>query len=305
MNGHLRADVIRLRGRWDVWLIAAAVLGLAALGFVQGYSDVPRHYGWDPSRPIPPEIVAAMDAERATYAFPDSLLRLIGGAPWLLAAVFFLTSLTLGLEFGWGTIRTVLLASPDRRRFLVSRLIALGVVGLAVFAGLLVLGGVLPEVLVASGAHLPPSPDVVPVEVLGAVAAWMVALAFVLTVAALIAVITRNPALPLLVAIVWFILEGLVANLPPWHDLHLDQVARSLPFSSVAALLADSLDPAHYGLAVAGGFGLQGSGSVDPGLVATGAVERPLLLSFVVVAGWAVLALLAAATLIRRADILE
>ena len=180
MNGHLRAAVIRLRGRWDVWLVAGAVPGLAALGFVQGYGDIPHHYGWDPSRPIPPEVVAAMDAERATYAFPDSLLRLIGGAPWLLAGVFFLTSLTLGLEFGWGTIRTVLLASPDRRRFLVSRLLALATVGLAVFAGLLVLGLVLPEVLAVSGAHLPPSPEVVAVEVLGAIVAWIVALAFVI-----------------------------------------------------------------------------------------------------------------------------
>ena len=304
MNGHLRADAIRLGRRWDVWLIAAAVLGLAALGFVQGYGDIPNHYGWDPSQPIPPEVIAAMDAERATYAFPDSLLRLIGSAPWLLVAIFFLTSLTLGLEFGWGTIRTVLLASSDRRRFLVSRLLALAAVGLMLFAGLLLLGAVLPEVLVATGARLPPSPEVVPVEVLGAIAAWVVALAFVLAMAALLAIVTRNPALPFLVAIVWFILESLVANLPPWRDLHLEQVAHSLPFSSVAALLADSLDPAHYGLAVAGGFGLQGAGSVDPGVTA-GAVDRPLLFSFAVVIGWAILGLLAAATLIRRADILE
>ena len=51
MRGHLRADIIRLRGRWDAWAFLVAVPVLAALGFLEGYVNVASHYGWDSDSP--------------------------------------------------------------------------------------------------------------------------------------------------------------------------------------------------------------------------------------------------------------
>ncbi len=290
MTSHLRADLIRLRGRWDTWVIGFGVPVLAAVGFVQGYLNVGSHYGWDPSQPIPAEVIAAIAAERAGYAFPHSLLSMLGSTPWLLVAAFFLTSMSLGLEYGWGTIRTSLLASPDRRRFLVARLTVLAVGGLAILASFVLLGLVLPDVLALTGNVPPPSPEVLPIQVAGAAVAGAIALGFALSFAALLAIATRNPALPLLISLIYFVLEGYVANLSQWRELHLELVARSLPFASVAALLGDSLDPAHYGIGAPNG---------------AGGVNSPLVLSLVIVAGWAILFAVISDALLRRSDIHE
>lgn len=291
MTAHLRADLIRLRGRYDVWIIGFGVPVLVTLSFLQGYGNVPNHFGWDPGQPIPPEIAAAMTAERAGYAFPHSLLAMFSNAPWLLLVAFFLTSMTIGLEYGWGTIRTSLLASPDRTRLLASRLVVIAVIAIAMLASFLVLAVVLPGVLAVTGNAVPPSPDVTPIEVAGGLAACLVAIGFVLSLAALLAIATRNPALPFLIAIVYFIVEGIVANFSQWRDLHLELVSGSLPIASVGALLTDSINPARYGLVPI---------EVNPNVV-----DRPLLLSFAVVAGWAIAFFVLAAAVLRRSDIRE
>ncbi len=291
MRAHLRADQIRFRGRSDTWIVGFGVPLLVAVSFLQGYVNVPNHYGWDPSQPIPPEIVAAMASERAGYAFPHSLLAMIGNVPWLLLVAFFLTSMTIGLEYGWGTIRTALLASPDRLRLLASRLLVIAVIAIAMLAILMVLAVALPGVLVAMGNAVPPSPEVVPIEVAGGLAASLVAIAFVLSFSALLAIATRNPALPFLVGIVYWIAEGIVGNFSQWRDLHLELVSGSLPIASVGYLLRDAVDPAKYGL--------------GPTEVSSNVVDRPLLLSFAIVAGWAVLSFVLAAALLRRSDITE
>jgi ABC-type transport system involved in multi-copper enzyme maturation permease subunit len=289
MRGHLRADVIRLRGRWDAWAFLVAVPVLATLGFLEGYVNVASHYGWDPSGPEPPEIVVMMTAERATYAFPHSLLLILGSTPWVLFAVFFLVATTIGLEFGWGTIRTSLIVSPDRARMLASRALAVGAIGVVLLAALLVLGVVLPQVLPLTGEAPPPSPDVAPVLLAGAVAAALVALAFWVALAALLAVVTRGPSLPFLLVLVYVLVEGVVGGLAMWRDAGLQLVSGSLPFASVMALISGSTDPSRYGLAAA-----------DPARF-----DRPLLLTFAVVAGWAVVFLVAAIVRLRRLDVRE
>ncbi|MGH2513578.1 MAG: hypothetical protein ACRDGQ_12920, partial [Candidatus Limnocylindrales bacterium] len=128
-----------------------------------------------------------------------------------------------------------------------------------------------------------------PVQVVGGVIAVIVTLAFVLAFSGLLAIATRNPALPMLVGLVYFVLETFAANLGQWRELHLELLRGSLPIASVTALLADSLDPAHYGI---------GPPISDPSYV-----DRPLLLSFIVVAAWAGVFVVLADLLLRRADI--
>jgi ABC-type transport system involved in multi-copper enzyme maturation permease subunit len=290
MRGHLRADIIRLRGRWDAWAFLVAVPVLAALGFLEGYVNVRNNFGWaDPSQPMPPEIVAAMAFQRATYAFPHSLLLVLGSTPWVLFAAFFLVSTTIGLEFGWGTLRTSLVVSPDRARLLASRALAVGAIGVVLLVALLVLGVALPQVLPLTGETPPPSPDVAPVVVAGAVAAALVSLAFWVALAALLAVVSRGPSLPFLLVLVYFLVEGVTGGLAIWRDAGLQLVSGSLPFASVMALISGSTDPSHYGLAAA-----------DPS-----AFDRPLPVSFAVVAGWTALFFVAAIVRLRRIDVRE
>ncbi len=291
MRAHLRADLIRLRARYDVWVIGFGVPALVAVTFLQGFVNIPSHYGWDPSQPIPPEIVAAIGSERAGYAFPHSILSMVGNVPWVLLAAFYLTSMTIGLEYGWGTIRTALLASPDRIRLLASRLLVMAAIAIAMLAIFMLLAVALPSLLGALGYALPASPDVVPIEVAGGLAASVVAIGFILAFSALLAIATRNPAAPLLIGMVYAIFEGIIGNFSQWRDLHLELVGGSLPIASVGYLLRDAIDPAKYGLAAS---------AVGPNIV-----DRPLLLSFAVVAGWAVLFFALAAALIRRSDITE
>ncbi|MGH2463989.1 MAG: ABC transporter permease subunit [Candidatus Limnocylindrales bacterium] len=292
MKAHLRADLIRLRGRWDVWVLGIGIPVFAAVGYFQGYANVPTHYfSSDPTQPLPDVIVASIAAERATYAFPHSLLLLIGSAPWLLAAMFAYTALLVGIEYDSGTIRTALIASPDRRSYLASRLLVLAVLGSAILAGLIALGAILPGVMAVTGNSPPPSPIVAPIEVVGAAGSVVVSLLFVLSFAALLAVATRNPALPVLVGLLYFVIETFLGNLNQWRELNLDLVRGSLPFASVMGLLADASDPAHYG---------SGPQITDPNYV-----DRPLILSLLVVAGWAVILAVAADELFRRSDIRE
>jgi hypothetical protein len=101
--------------------------------------------------------------------------------------------------------------------------------------------------------------------------------------------VTRGPSLPFLLVLVYVLVEGVVGGLAMWRDAGLQLVSGSLPFASVMALISGSTDPSRYGLAAA-----------DPARF-----DRPLLLTFAVVAGWAVVFLVAAIVRLRRLDVRE
>ena len=76
MIGLLRADSIRLRRRYDVWIVGLAVPLLAAFGFIRGYFDIPSHYGFDTSQPTPPEVLLQMATEQSHFGFPYSVVMM-------------------------------------------------------------------------------------------------------------------------------------------------------------------------------------------------------------------------------------
>lgn len=312
MIAHLRADLIRLRHRPDVWIVGIAVLALFSLSYVAGYQGlvqseaqmraqiVAEKEQWavdNPGQDVPPDMVgfwqARIDetaAQRAGYLFPASVMTVFDGAMTPLAALGYLATMTLGLEFGWATIRTVLLSSPDRVRLLASRLLVLAGYGIALVAALLLLSAVLPFALPLLGPA-PPGPGVVePVMVVGRLGAVGVAMVFVLGLMALLAILTRNPAMPILLVLLLFLVEGVVGNLSIWQSAHLELVARSSPLNSVIALLTGAAEPFAYGIGA----------PPDPT-----SVVRPLWLSFAVVAGWAAVFIGLATAYLRKADINE
>ncbi len=290
MRRHLRADAIRLGARWDVRGFLLLVPVLAAIGFLFSYATIESHFGWDQSQPMPPEVATAILADRANYAFPHSILTVLDNAPWVLFGLFFMAAGTMGLEFGWGTIRTALIGSPDRVRFVLSRVVAIGVIAVVALAVLLVVGLVMPGVMGLAGIELPPPPDTAPQVIAGTVAATVVMAPFFIAFGVLLGIVTRGPALPLLLLIVDFLVEGEVAGLPAVRSAGLEWLAHSLPLMSVLNLGQAARDPASYGL---------------PSLTGGPQVYVPLGLSFLVVIGWTCVFIALAAWQLRRTDVLE
>lgn len=296
MIGHLRADAIRLAGRWDVRLFVLLVPIVAFGGYLASYATIESHYGFDPSQPMPEQVAAMIAAERAGYAFPASLVVVFGNAPWLLFGLFFIASGTVGLDFAWATIKTSLISSPSRLRFELSRIAAVVAIGLLAMALLLAVGLVMPAVMPVLGESLPPSRPTEPLLVAGTVSAVALSSAFFVSAGVFLGILTRGPALPLLLLVADFIVEGLVASLPVVREAGLQLLAGSLPILSVIGLISDAQKPTSYGFPP-----LPADLASPPPLLG----EPALAFSFAVVAAWTVLFVLLGAWRIRRTDVLE
>lgn len=141
----LRAEWTRLSRRWDLGLVCALVLAAcAAMYFGSFRSAVDRMGVGDPGSwgPVPgtepPEDwwLAAMLSLRGPYAFPGSLLTVLDTS-WLLPVVgIYAAVVTVGGDFGWGTLRSILIARRSRATFLAQRFVAIAVVVVACFAAL-------------------------------------------------------------------------------------------------------------------------------------------------------------------------
>jgi ABC-type transport system involved in multi-copper enzyme maturation permease subunit len=192
MRGTLRAEWLRFRKRRALQILVIAVPVLIAFFYLAGFRNATSFTPYFdeaearqelinegvvsglPPDQIEEQLRQMLDSERLNYeqqlaqvratesgyAFPQSLLVVLGSATYAFLALILLTATTIGDEFSWGTIRTMLLASSDRRRLLTGRFISLGVVAGFVFGITLLLGAVLPLILAATGSVLPPAPPV-------------------------------------------------------------------------------------------------------------------------------------------------
>jgi ABC-type transport system involved in multi-copper enzyme maturation permease subunit len=238
----LRAEWIRFRRRSSIQVIVLAVPLLAAFMFLSGSASVgPEPPAFDPvavraellaqgyGQGLPPDQLEqalndAVEAQRvpvelaleqyrlarSAFAFPQGIVTLISSGTLVLLGVLLLTATSLGDEFGWGTIRTVLLASNHRARILLLRLGMLFGIGAALLAVLGLLGVVLPLVVSALGA---PAVDVPPLHlgalgvlVLGTLEATFMVLAF----GAMVTVLVRSGSLTLVLLLVYVALEASV-----------------------------------------------------------------------------------------------
>jgi hypothetical protein len=151
----VRADWLRIRRRWDVWIIVLGIPALALLAYLNGAltaGNMQVQYVGD----VPPEFRAQMAAQDAAmrafnalpYQFPRSIVTVLEGATvWLVLGAAFLAASLLGHEFGWGTIRNVVLFRPDRRGYLAVRLLWIGALVAAIFLALVSLGALLPVIV--------------------------------------------------------------------------------------------------------------------------------------------------------------
>jgi ABC-type transport system involved in multi-copper enzyme maturation permease subunit len=225
------------------------------------------------------QIQPMIDSERANYeqqlaqvrltqsgfAFPQSLLVVLGSATYAFLALILLTATTIGDEFSWGTIRTMLLASSDRRRLLMGRLVSLGAVAVFVFAITLLLGFVLPGVLAVTGSVLPPAPPVDFGWLAILVLADLVISLTVISFAAMATLIVRSGGLTLVVALAYVAIEGvanaLLLRFPPFQDKgSLQWLLNVLPFRATVTVLDKLAGGAGRVEPYPGAFG-----SPDPG----------------------------------------
>ena len=299
MRGFLRADWIRFRHRRDVLLIALALPVLAIVGYVSGLTSTGNQVGFDPDFPPPPEIVAAMAAERQRFAFPQSILTLLGSTGIGMLALVYLGAATVGDEFGWSTIRLSLLASSDRLRFLASRFVALGAVTGWIVGSLLVLGVVLPFVSNALGADLPAAPPVDSLGTLGYVASILLVAFAALAFAVLIALVTRSGPAAVVIAVIYTLVEAAFGGLPVWQR---DDLLAWLPTVLFTRAASSLLDQTNRAAAAVRPFeDIIGDPAADQPLPHVLSIQAGIL----VVLAWACFFAVVAFLRMRRMDIAE
>jgi ABC-type transport system involved in multi-copper enzyme maturation permease subunit len=299
MSGFLRADWIRFRHRRDVLIVALAVPVLALVGYVNGVLNSGSQFGFDPEFPPPPELLAAMAAERQRFAFPQSILTLLGSSSIGLLALIYLAAATVGDEFGWSTIRLSFLASSDRVRFLASRFVALAVVSAWIIGSLVVLGAALPLLAGALGADLPPAPAIDPLGTLGYVASILLVASAALAFGVVVALITRSGPAALVVAVIYSLGEAAFGGLPVWQREDALGWLPTVLFTRAASTLLDQTNRAAAAVRPFEAFaGDVPTDQPQPHIL-------PIHLGILVVAAWGVFFAGAAFLRIRRMDIAE
>lgn len=231
-----------MRKRRSLQVIVLAVPLLVALFFVLGHGSIYEPPPFDPVAyraqliaegfgfGMPPEELeqlldeavgfAEQDQERqleyaaltrATFHFPYSLVTVLGYGTFAMLALVLLAATTTGDEFGWGTIRTTLLANSHRRGVLMVRIGALVIAAALVFGLLLLIGTILPFVLGVGSGRLPatlPAFDAGALLVL--LGGLLLASIAVIGLATLATLVVRSGALTLVVVLIYVVVEAAI-----------------------------------------------------------------------------------------------
>jgi hypothetical protein len=226
----IRAEWIRLRGRFDLWLGLGAVLILTTLAYASGLSAGTSgldlgHGGEGASR----------------FAFPESIVSLLGSTVILVVAVAaYAAAATTGADFSYGTIRSSLLARSDRTSFMLTRLL-----GVTVYAAVLVsvvvgTAAVLPLLALGVGVELEGRATSVVPGILVAGSALLFA-RLALTFTSLVTLVVKNSAISLLVVVAYGAAEGLVSSMLHRAAGGEFMLLKFLPLSSLQALVQQAI----------------------------------------------------------------
>jgi hypothetical protein len=333
MKALLRADWLRLRRRKDLWIVAIAVCVIGLVSFIGGYradatdpywltmteaqirEEVQGYGGFEglTQAEIDEQInfmvvdrVTQAEQERVSweanqlitlqkYGFPQSVFTVVGNGIIPLVALLLISSLAIGDEFRFGTIRTSLLAASHRRRFLAARLGSLLALTVGLFALQVLLGAVLGVLLRLIGADL--GANSISVDAGSAVALLGGQLLITMTLIALATAVTlllRFGALTLLLILIGGLVELFVANLPIFGPGELlsgvPQVFLVQSIRTLSAVLG--LDTHAIALSEAGQMPYQ-------------AIAIPMFGVAAIIAAWGALFVVIADRRLRTMDIVE
>jgi ABC-type transport system involved in multi-copper enzyme maturation permease subunit len=276
-------DHVSRTGRWPASTWTADYVGAEGIGVasgISGYRDVDGRFTMTGSGDIAPLIAGALN-DGPAITVRDYLLGLfVGLIAMAVVAALFMTS-----EYRRGLIRSTLAASPNRARVLAAKAVVIGavafVVGLAAAAGAVLIGTHLAQ---SEGVDLFPEPWPTELRIIVGMAA-LFAVAAVFTLA--IATIVRRSAAAIMIVIVTLVIP-FVLSAPPGIPAGLnDWVLRVTP---AAAFALQQPAPQYHQVAA---------------YYTTGSGYFPLApwVGFAVLCGWAAVALVLAAYLLRRRDV--
>ncbi|WP_020666663.1 ABC transporter permease subunit [Amycolatopsis nigrescens] len=229
MWGSTRAELAKLVRRPSNWFLLgiSVALGLAftylvpLAGAAGGNSAVPG-------------------SDRGVSAvLPERLVgNSIGGLPVFLGAILLVVGvLVVGVEYGWGTWKTVLTQGPSRMTVYTAKLATLAVASLVAVLTMFVAGAITTSIIAAVKGEPSNWPAVTDILV-GIGAGWLVAMTWA-TLGALLAVVMRGVALPIGLGLVWMLviqtlLFGIAAPLVGW----VNSLALALPGANAGSLVA-------------------------------------------------------------------
>lgn len=262
----LTAELLILRKRTATWVLLGIWVGLALLfSYLLPYLTAAGASAPTPTSTLPENLVTTL---LAGYPFFGGVLALILGV------------LAAGSDYGWDTLKTLLVQGPARLRILTARLGALAVMLVPFVAGVFACGAVASLVVARAEAATvtwPPAGELA----MGLAAGWFV-LAVWAALGVLLGIATRGTAMAIGVGIVYaLVIEGIlsaIATQVTWLTGTVEYFLRANAYSLVTAA----------GVPTAA-LGDNGPGSYSGPFVAApqaSAVLAAYLVAFVGVAAW-------------------
>jgi ABC-2 type transport system permease protein len=237
MIGSITAEMILLSKRAATWVLFGIWVSLAAFfGFILPYIT------WRNAAPGSAEAAPSALAEMLPHAFVGTVL---GGFPFFGGVlILILGVMTLGSEYGWGTLKTLFTQRPGRIQIFGAKLVALAL-WLVAFVGGSFFTGAIASVIIAQIGDAPidwPGPSEV---VQGLAAAWLI-LAVWAALGVLLGVVSRGTALAIGIGILYgLVIEGLISVLFDQVNVLrpvIDVLLRANAYSLAAAVGASTAD---------------------------------------------------------------
>ena len=168
----------------------------------------------------------------------DLILNSIGGFPVFGGAIVLtLGALSVGSEYGWGTLKTALAQRPGRLSVYAGKLIALGVVVLAIVLATFALSALSSSAIALSQSEAREWPSLADLTV-GLASGWLILMTWCLF-GVMLAFVFRGTALPIGLGVVWIMgIENLIVNVAaPLLDFA-DELQKGLPEVNAGSLVS-------------------------------------------------------------------
>ncbi len=168
----------------------------------------------------------------------DLVLNSIGGFPVFAGAIVLtLGALSVGSEYGWGTLKTTLAQRPRRLSVYAGKLLALAVVVLAIVLATFVLGALSSSAIALSQSKAIDWPSLADLAV-GIASGWLILMTWCLF-GVMLAFVFRGTALPIGLGVVWIMgIENLIVNVAAPLLNFADALQKGLPEVNAGSLVS-------------------------------------------------------------------
>jgi ABC-2 type transport system permease protein len=204
----IRVELFKLRRRPSTWVLGLILIGLLLLGYLLIWhfiSNPPKgaRFGRDFNKAVALQAVYPGSFIRTGFSAVGSL----GGALCMLLGV-----LATGSEYGWGTLKTLLIQGPGRVEVYLGKLIALAVVVLLFVLVMLGVAAAVSAILVQVDGATSAWPDVA--EILKGIAAGWLIFGMWASFGVFLAFLLRQAAMAIGIGLVYMlIVEAIIGGL--------------------------------------------------------------------------------------------